>query len=38
VDDEAVCPIHGADVPCRFCIEEEPCWTACAHPGVRRLV
>lgn len=25
VDDEAVCPIHGADVPCRFCLEEEPC-------------
>ena len=24
VDDEAVCPIHGADVPCRFCLEEEP--------------
>ncbi|OFQ23794.1 hypothetical protein HMPREF2946_07350 [Actinomyces sp. HMSC062G12] len=23
VDDEAVCPIHGADVPCRFCLEEE---------------
>lgn len=22
VDDEALCPIHGADVPCRFCIEE----------------
>ena len=22
VDDEAVCPIHGADVPCRFCLEE----------------
>lgn len=25
VDDEAVCPIHGADVPCRFCLEEKPC-------------
>ena len=25
VDDEAVCPIHGADVPCRFCLEEETC-------------
>ena len=25
VDDDAVCPIHGADVPCRFCLEEETC-------------
>lgn len=25
VDDDAVCPTHGADVPCRFCLEEEPC-------------